>query len=253
MSAPPGLWAIACHFNPCGYRSRLANHRRFRERLGLPLLTVELSHDGRFELADDDADLVLRRHARDVLWQKERLLNLAVAALPDDCDAVAWLDADVLFARDDWAAEAAGRLRHEALLQLFSEYVDLPRDALPEDDAARALAVTGDSFAWLAARGGHDHELFDAVWGVVLEERGGREHVRRKRNSGFAWAARRDLLRRHGLYDACILGCGDRAMACAAYGRAADSGQNWIRSERQREHFLRWAGPFAADVAGRVG
>ena len=255
-----GLWAVACHFNPCGYARRLANHRLFRERLGVPLLTIELSHDGEFELRDDDADRVLRRTCRDVLWQKERLLNLAVEALPQSCDTVAWIDADVLFERDDWAAETLERLDHDVLVQLFSRYTDLPRDVLPEHAAARGLPETGDSFAWLAARGGHDHDLFDAVWGFTFEESGhdteradAAARVRRKRNSGFGWAARRELLTRHGLYDACILGCGDRAITCAAYGRAADSGQNWIRNARQREHFLAWAAPFAADVAGRVG
>jgi len=257
VSSNGDLWAVTCHFNPCRYQRRLANHRLFRERLGLPLLSIELSHDGDFELRDDDADIVLRRSAPDVLWQKERLLNQGIAALPSGCDKVAWLDADVLFARSDWIAETRQRLADTALLQLFRRFTDLPRDVLPEHDAARRLEVTGDSFASLAAEGGREAMLFDAVWGVEVlsppEDGDRRGRVLRKRNSGFAWAGQRALMQQHGLYDACILGCGDRAITCAAYGRAADSGQNWIRNEHQRRHFLAWAGPFARDVAGRVG
>ena len=35
---------------------------------------------------------------------------------------------------------------------------------------------------------------------------------------GYAWAARKELIRKHGLYDACIIGSGDRAIFCAAIG-----------------------------------
>ena len=55
----------------------------------------------------DDADLLVQLRGGDVLWQKERLLNLGLKTLPDGCDKVAWIDGDVLFARPDWAAETA--------------------------------------------------------------------------------------------------------------------------------------------------
>lgn len=250
------LWAVSCHFNPCRYTRRLANHRHFRAALGVPLLTVELSHDGTFELGTDDADLIVRRTCPDVLWQKERLINLALDELPQSCDLVAWIDADILFARDDWMAETAARLRSDAcILQLYSRFTDLPAGVPPEDAAALDLPPTGSSFAALAATKEHDHELFDAPWGISEPKTiNGVATIKRMRSSGFAWAARRDLLERHALYDACIVGCGDRAIACAAYGRASTSSQcSWIVNERQRAHFLRWAEPFSRDVGGRIG
>ena len=36
------------------------------------------------------------------MWQKERLLNLAVAALPPGCTKVAGLDSDLVFRPRDW-------------------------------------------------------------------------------------------------------------------------------------------------------
>jgi hypothetical protein len=76
------VWAIASYYNPVGYRRRLANYRLFRANLGIPLVTVELSFDGRFELAEDDADILIQLTGGAVLWQKERLLNLAAKAVP---------------------------------------------------------------------------------------------------------------------------------------------------------------------------
>ena len=239
------MWAVSCFFKPCRYELRVHNHRLFRARLGVPLLTIELSHDDHFELADDDADVVLRRTCPDVLWQKERLLNLAFASLPAACAFVAWFDGDVVLARDDWADEAQRRLRDDAvLLHLFDRCTDLPRDVVePRGEA------TGRSFVALHEEGGHEAELFDAMWGSHPTGAG----VQRKLSSGFAWAARRELLEGPGLYDACILGSGDRAIACAAHGRAERSTQNFLRNDAQRAHYFDWGHRFAAAVDGRIG
>ena len=40
------LWAITTFFNPVRYKQRLRNYRLFRKTLGVPLIAVELSHDG---------------------------------------------------------------------------------------------------------------------------------------------------------------------------------------------------------------
>jgi hypothetical protein len=112
------LWAITSYFNPAGYRTRLENYRRFRAHLTVPLVTVEASFDGRFELGPADADILVQRHARDVLWQKERLLNVALGFLPAECDRVAWLDCDVVFAADDWPKRACAALTTHSLVQL---------------------------------------------------------------------------------------------------------------------------------------
>ena len=76
------LWAITSYFNPAGYNTRLANYRAFRARLKVPLVTVEASFDGRVQLRAGDAEILVQRTARDVLWQKERLLNVALGFLP---------------------------------------------------------------------------------------------------------------------------------------------------------------------------
>src|SRR5215813_11905127 len=115
------LWAITCYFNPIGYHRRLENYHTFRQHLAVPLVTVELAFSGSFELQRGDADILVQLRGGDVLWQKERLLNLALKSLPDCCDKVAWLDCDVVFESDDWAARASQALDHVELLHLFHE------------------------------------------------------------------------------------------------------------------------------------
>lgn len=59
------------------------------------------------------------------MWQKERLLNIALAALPGECDSVAWLDCDVIFDSNDWPERARQALKSFAIVQLYSERCNL--------------------------------------------------------------------------------------------------------------------------------
>lgn len=48
------MWAITSYFNPAHYSTRLANYQRFGDQLSVPLVTVELSFTGEFELMPAD-------------------------------------------------------------------------------------------------------------------------------------------------------------------------------------------------------
>ena len=43
------------------------------------------------------------------MWQKERLLNVALAAVPNNVEDVAWIDCDVVFAVKGVAANGKKR------------------------------------------------------------------------------------------------------------------------------------------------
>ena len=95
------LWAITSYFNPGKSRRRRSNYGAFRTGLRAPLVTVELGY-GEYDLDPADAEILVRIPGRDRLWQKERLLNRAMAELPPECRAVVWLDCDVAFFNDGW-------------------------------------------------------------------------------------------------------------------------------------------------------
>jgi hypothetical protein len=69
---------------------------------------------------------------------------------------------------------------------------------------------------------------------------------------GVAWAARRELLDRHGFYDGAIIGGGDNAMACAAYGQFDVTIERYNLNAKQREYYLAWAVPYYEAVRGKV-
>ena len=196
----PRLWAITAYFNPCRYRTRLANFRTFRAHLGAPLVAVELAYGGDFDLEPGDADVLIRLRGRDVLWQKERLLNVAIDSIPEACEAVAWLDCDILFADPDWVPHALDALQDAPVIQPFDRVCDLPRGWHPGQPRSAEAEAGRVSLARAMQMGALPLEIF--------RTRGASMKLRY--SPGHAWAARRDLLARHGLYDAMIMGGGAR-------------------------------------------
>jgi hypothetical protein len=183
------LAAVTCHFNPCGYSLIESNYHRFAKALPqeLDLWTIELAYgDATFRLPDGPRMLRVRGDSRHVLWQKERLLNLAIDALPSDVDAVAWLDADLIWLNRDWPAEACRLLERYNAVQLFEHVVDSDRE-------------------------GH---LGQRSPGHVYAKLNGMGYGR----PGGAWAARREAIA-CGLYDRHVIGGGDSATLSAWEGR----------------------------------
>jgi hypothetical protein len=238
------LWAMTSYFNFMGYHRRRANYHVFRRRLGLPLVTVELACENAFELAPGDADLLIQLRCRDLMWQKERLLDIARRALPAACRQVVWLDCDIVFVRSDWADEASRALERVPVVQGYRRCLDLPRDAGPaESGVIPHFEHEEPSIACKVASGTAAPRDFD---------RSGHRHLD-SAGVGLAWAARRDLLDRHGFYDVCVVGGGDRAFTCAIYGRFDDVVRAHRMSERRARHYRRWAEPVFRDVRGEVG
>jgi hypothetical protein len=249
--APPGLWAITSYFNPMGYRTRLANYRIFRRHLPVPLLTVEQGYDGGFELNASDATTLVQVPARDVMWQKERLLNLALDALPAECDVVVWLDSDILFDRSDWPERAVEALDTSVMVQLFSRTCYLPRVV----DFSRPLAEQRYLQRRSTASGLVAGVLQENTLSTSLELLKAHGMALDYAN-GHAWAMRRDLLQTAGFYEAMIVGGGDYVFLQAALGQfdAVRKGHGWTApASLQYQHYLRWAERLHTVVQGRIG
>jgi hypothetical protein len=236
------IWAITSYFNPAHYKRRLSNYRAFRSQLGIPLVAVELSFDGQFELTKSDADILVQVSGGAVLWQKERLLNIALKSVPPDVESVAFLDCDVVFDRKDWAEDAEAKLDEDYnIIQLFSEAVYLNKESTPDhtsvvnaEFSAPGIVHTGDPS--LLNKGS-----------VVLGQKG------LLYQPGLAWAAKRAILDDHSFYDAGIVGGADTLMAASVYGHFEQVTNRHLFNPRRKQHYLRWAVPFNERIAGRIG
>ena len=228
-SSVQSLAVVTCHFNPCRYTRPVRNFIQFAAGIAavdLDLYTVELAFDDDpFQLADHvDSQRyftyrVSSRHG--VLWQKERLLNLGLQAMPDQYDAVAWIDADMLFANTDWPRFAMQRLSQSPVVQLFSRVVDT-------DSQGHLIAPP---------RSGIGHVLGTPA----LKGKYGRP--------GGAWAARREVIA-DGLYDRHVLGGGDSILVHAWQGKVTQA-QSYagLKSDWLHEYAARQT----SQVQGRIG
>ena len=239
------LWAITSYFNPTGQARRRDNYRQFRERLDVPLIAVELAYGIRPDLSDDDAEILIVRHGADVMWQKERLLNIALEALPETCRKVAWLDCDIVFERDDWAENVCRLLESYKLVQAFERVHQLPRFA-SQPMLNKALAESTRISAASAIASGL--QVADCV-GEPVNESGDVYTFSR----GYAWAARRELLDEHKFYDMNIVGGGDRAFACAAYGLPEEAARFHRLNDTRNKQYTTWAKSFEMAVGGSIG
>lgn len=230
------LWVITCHFNPAGFAHRPRNYELFRARLaqqGVPVVTVECTFGGAPPTLPPAPD-VLHVRARDVLWQKERLLNLALRAVPRWVPKIAWLDADVLL-DDRWAAETSALLERAPVAQPFARAVRLPPGAVVDD------GVSVERFASFCHEVSRD---------PALAEQGSYDP---HGHTGFAWAARRELLDACGLYEACVAGSADHVMAHAFGGglESACISRIFGKNAAHERHFRAWAERVSEHVGGR--
>ncbi|MGE5305896.1 MAG: hypothetical protein ACM3TN_21490 [Alphaproteobacteria bacterium] len=231
------MWAITSYYNFVRSKRRLSNYRIFRANLRVPLVTVELSFDDQFELTDDDADVLIQISGGALLWQKERLLNIAIKSIPPYVKNIAWLDCDVIFENPDWAGEAELQLSKVNIVQLFSDLVDLGPEDYHSNVTYCDRPPTGRGIISVGLT-----QQNAATWEKA-----------RSVTAGLAWAARRGILKKHGFYDAMIVGGGDTSLFHAMYGQFEQEMQFHRIFGSRQEHYLKWARQYHRTVGEEVG
>ncbi len=206
--------------NPVRYASRYKLYEAFKaQNVGAHIKhwTVEIAYGNRpfaVTTAGHPNHLQLRTHSE--LWHKENALNLLfsyVLARDPSAEYFAWVDADVSFARPDWAYETLQQLQHYDVVQMFSHCQDLGPKFQP-------LSNLKHGWIWMyynePAPQRHRHlGSMGTAEGYYGYSKNGYWHP------GFAWAARRSALDQLGqLLDPCIVGSADWHMAAALIGEA---------------------------------
>jgi len=193
------FWGITTFFNPINYKNKIKNYKIFRKcskMQGLKLLTVELAYgNSPFELNKDDADILiqLRTGKNNIFWQRERLLNIGLEHLPKDCDKIAWVDCDIIFANNNWVKETSDLLNKYKIIQPFSISVKVSKNKKPWE-------IKLDKIEFGALENQKRYSV-----GYKFQEKGNYNGGR----PGMAWAARKEIFEDIGFYDKLILGSGD--------------------------------------------
>ena len=236
------LYVVTPIFNPVRFKSRWKHYERFAKMVkdaGAILITVEAAYGHRHhalqegetehlekihqiaptkpaeyhKARSEERHQYIRVRTNTELWIKESLINIGVSRLPEDWKYVAWIDADVAFARPNWVGETIHQLQHYKVVQMFNQSVDLgPRYAILNN--ARAFM--------------HCH-----VKGVPRPEggrnRGGYYGPQQPEgpmmwHPGFSWAMTREAWDGvGGLIDFAMMGAADNHMAHALIGEVDDS------------------------------
>lgn len=240
--AKPGLWPFqdklhvcTAIINPQRFRSRYELFRAFEHRVetaSAVLHVVEVAFGGRpFEITDprNPNHFQLRVHMQE-LWHKENALNLLIADVirrNPEAKYFAWVDADVQFARPDWAQETVHQLQHYHVVQMWSMCQDLTTDHEVQGYEDGGEQLPGMIYQHIQAGRYGKHEAYRAAlqaqgcdaYGAGTLERWGKDMKLHPGHCGYAWAATRHALDAlGGLYDASPTGANDHHMARAFIG-----------------------------------
>ena len=199
------LYVVTAISNPVRYKARYALYHRFAKQMlasGVHFYTVEMAFGNRpFEVTSADNPCHLQVRSDQELWHKENLLNLIIEKLPPEAKYVAWVDADVMFTRPDWAEETVEQLQHFKVVQMFSHAQDL-----------------GPNFEPLQLHAGfvYNYLNFGTQDQSICPDE---QQSNVNGHPGYCWAARRETLEQlGGLIDFAILGSADHNMAKAFLG-----------------------------------
>jgi hypothetical protein len=239
------LHVVACVANPIRWQSRVALARlAIADWLAEPEVLVTLVECAYGSRGFDLADLASARvahvpvRATTLCWNKENLINLGLARLPESAEKIATLDADVTFRRPGWAREALRALDLYPVIQPWDTAYDLgPHDEHVQTfksfasawHAGRPVVPGGEKF-WTMDGGPYDYP-----------------------HPGYAWAWTRRALDRIGaLFELAGMGSGDHHMALGLIGRA-DASLPGGASLGYRAAVMAWGARASAEINGKLG
>ena len=232
------LCIITSYFNPNGYKTKKQNFEQFIapiKKSKLNYIVVECSFkDNKYDLRKSKN--IVRVNSNNVLWQKERLLNVALKYVPESCTKIAWIDSDILFSNKDWASETSILLDKYQVIQPFEYAIRLPKGNSLQGD----LNENYNGFGYVYTK--YPNSLIEGKFDL-------------HGHTGFAWAAKKEVFDKYGFYDTCISGSGDHLMAHTFCG-------DWDSSCLERmfldndiffKHYVKWSENIYKKVKAKLG
>ena len=219
----PEAVIIACYFNPKNSKARLnAFNQWYATIKHLNHRIIECVQEGVGQQLPNSPHIT-RISAKNTLWYKEQLLNKVIQSLPERFKYVLWVDADVIFSNRYWMVEAVQQLQTNNVVQLFEYAIHMEKgQSVPhfnvENERKYILSCDAKEVKI------HNRRMWKSYASNFVErsERPLRymsDHYDVRGHVGFAWGARREVLKAVPLYDRALIGGGDGIIAYASTGQ----------------------------------
>lgn len=226
--SPSDLHVFAVRSNPLNWARPHAHWQRFAQGMlaaGVSLTVIECAYGDEDHRCAMDGVRHIPVRAKTRVWNKENLLNIGVHRTPE-ARYIAWIDADVMFRREDWVMATLRALQHYDIVQPWSDAYD--------------LGPNGEHMA--------HHRSFCAQWfarqpvipnAAQMWVHDGGPYV--YPHSGYAWAMTRQAFDWvGGLFELGGMGSGDHHMALSLVGGAyasipSGAGDNYRAAVKQWE------------------
>ena len=209
------LAVMCCYFSSVSFKNPVNNYYIFKKFIEqhVDLYTIELVFDGEEPQlgADSFYKKTLRgSRADNLLWQKERLLNILAEDILDKTDYkyLGWADADVLFQNENWDKSVCDVLEDHLVTQMFDSAAllspDLTIKEIPEEYFGLPQRYLSTIKAW-ETEGASTSDPINLAGPPATQ-------------CGFAWAACREFFETVGLEDRNVFGDSDSCMIAAFTG-----------------------------------
>jgi hypothetical protein len=240
MLDPSQLHVFTARSNPLYWASTHRNWQAFARGMlaaGVTLTVIDCAFGEEDHLCAMDGVRHIPVRAKTRVWNKENLLNIGVHRTPE-AQYIAWIDADIIFRRDDWAIATLRALQHYDVVQPWSDAYDLGphgehiahhRSFCRQFFHRQPLVATHRPY-WHGDGGPHTYP-----------------------HSGYAWAMTRqafDWL--GGLFELGGMGSGDHHMSLALIGEGDASVPGGVADAYRRE-VKRWEGRALRHVNRNIG
>lgn len=209
----PKLAVITTYFNPMNYVNIKWNYMQFSENINCDLFTIELSFDDNFFLEGENV-IKISGNQNNILWQKERLLNILIEKIPEEYTNIAWVDCDIIFNNKNWIEETNNALEYYKVTQLY-EFANRLDENYQVEIKSKGIIKRIDEINSI------DLNLSLGI-------------------PGFAWAIRREVLEEIKFLDTQIIGGGDSLMCYSFLGQKRGFVSNKMNPEWFNE-FSEWA------------
>lgn len=238
------ICVVSSYFNPQGLKSKKINFQKFRDSLkaqGARLAVIECVFRGMApELEQKDCDHYFRIYGGDILWQKERLLNITVKKLPKSIDRIVFCDCDVIFRDNDWIRKAADLLNNYRVIQPFSFFVRLPKNTDTIDFDTCEFGTRESEKFYSFAFGYNLYKTPSLKFNYIGDP-------------GFSWGFRRSLFEKFELFDSMIVGGGDSMMANAFVCKKTHDYISGFLTGHLLNEYAKWREKAYNAVQGSVG